>query len=418
MSIKSNGTISSILSKIMPGLSGNAFTCALIEPLWAIFYGIIFFYMPLYMSSLGVSVVKMGFLNSLGAVLAAITSFMAGPITDKLGRRKTTFIFDVISWTAAMAVWAISQNFWFFVIATALNSFSKIPATAWTCLAIEDTPSERRAVFFSLITIIGLGSGIFTPITGLLIDRYGTINSMRPLLIIGCLSMTFMFFIRNHYVTETQIGKELMHIHSTISLKDKYLDYINAMKFMFTTPLTLAVLIIVLLTNFQLAFQFFLIIYLKEHIGLSASIASLIPGISAFVNLIIYFLFIPKMIKRSEAKNLSLGLIFSFTGTGVFLFVTKGNYIILLISTILTAAGSLITGTFRDTLWNNVIGEGERAKIFSACQGLISIISIPSGVIAGYLFKENPILPFVTSFIIFVVSFLLSVYTLKTEKSL
>ena len=72
--------------------------------------------------------------------------------------------------------------------------------------------------------------------------------------------------------------------------------------------------------------------------------------------------------------------------------------------------------TFRDTLWNNVIGESERAKIFSACQGLISIISIPSGIIAGFLFKANPIYPFVASFIIFVAAFIFSLYAIKVYK--
>lgn len=405
-----------IIYKLIPNLYGNALTCAAIEPLWAVAYGMIFFYMPLYMEALGVSVINMGFITSFGAILATITSFLAGPITDKLGRKKTTLVFDLLSWTAAMAVWAVSKNFWFFIIAAGLNSFSKIPSTSWTCLAIEDTPSDKRAIFFGLITIIGLGSGIFTPITGLLINKFGTIFSMRLLLAIGCLSMTTMFFIRNNNVTETRIGKELMQLHNSISIKAKGLDYLSAMKYMLTTPMTLIVLIIVLLTNFQLAFQFFLVIYLKDRIGLTPSITSLIPGLSALVNLVIYFLFIPKLIKKKESHNLSIGLLLSLTGTGVFLFVSSGNYSLLFISTVLTAAGSLITVTFRDTLWNNVIGEGERAKIFSACQGLISIISIPSGIIAGYLFKENPIYPFLVSFLIFLFSFFLSLYCKHIEQ--
>lgn len=418
MSIKNNGLMKQITSKIMPGLDGNALTCAIVEPMWAIAAGIIFFYMPLYMEALGLSVLNMGFLNSFGAVLAAITSFIAGPITDLLGRKKTTLIFDLISWTGAMAVWAISRNFWFFVAAAVLNSFSKIPATSWTCLAIEDTSPDKRAVFFSLITIIGLGSGIFTPISGFLIDKYGTVATMRSLLALGCLSMTLMFFIRNHYTKETQIGAELMKLHSSISLKEKLYDYLDAMKYMFTHRITVIALIIVLLTNFQTAFQFFLVIYLKDHIGLSAGITSIIPGLSAFINLLIYFLFIPKMIKKRETNNLALGLALYVVGTGIFLFVSKGGYLLLFISTILTAGGSLITVTFRDTLWNNVIGEGERAKIFSACQCLIAIISIPSGLMAGYLYKEEPIYPFISSFIIFGISFLLSLYTIKLQKQL
>lgn len=399
--------------RVMGGLTDNAFTCAIIEPLWAVSFGMIFFYLALYMKALGISEVEMGYINSYGAVLAAITAFLAGPITDKLGRKKTTLYFDLISWSAAMAIWAVSQNFWFFLLAATLNSFAKIPVTSWTCLAIEEASTAKRAVFFSLITIIGLGSGIFTPITGLLIDRYGTIMPMRFLFAIGCISMTSMFFIRNRNVKETEIGKRLMQMHSSVSFKDKCLDYVQAMKYMVNNKLTLITLIIVLLTNFQSAFQFFLVLYLKNQIGLSVAMTSLIPGLAAVINLIIYFVFIPKLIKKSESRNLTFGITLSLIGTGLFLFVIKGGYILLIISTIFTAAGNLIMVTFRDTLWNNVIGEGERAKIFSACQGLISIISIPSGIIVGYLYQGRPIFPFVASFLIFAVTLILSIYSLK-----
>lgn len=412
----SNTYIKKIISKLMPGISGNALTCASIEPLWAIFNGMIFFYMSLYMKSLGLSERQMGFILSFGAGLAVITSLFAGPITDKLGRKRTTLYFDIIAWTCAMAVWAISRNFWCFIFAAALNAFSKIPATSWTCLAIEDTPSDKRAIFFSLISIIGLGSGIFTPITGLMIKKLGITLAMRILFLLGCVSMTTMFFIRNHYVTETKIGSELMKLHDSISLKEKLIDYKNAMHYMITKPITLITLLILLLTNFQLAFQFFLVIYLKDSLGIAASVTSLIPGISALFNLFIYFIFIPRMIKKKETSNLSLGLILCVLGSLVFLFITRGNYVLLILSTILTASGNLIMGTFRDTLWNNVIGEAERAKIFAASQALISIIAIPSGAIAGYLYESNPKYPFVISLIIFIISMLLAFYTNKLNK--
>lgn len=51
------------------------------------FYGMTFFYMPLYMKSLGLNENQMVFLLSLGAGLAALTSLIAGSITDRLGRK-------------------------------------------------------------------------------------------------------------------------------------------------------------------------------------------------------------------------------------------------------------------------------------------------------------------------------------------
>lgn len=405
-----------LFRKIFGDLEGNALDCAVIEPLWALFGGMIAFYQPLYMKSLGVSEINMGLLNSLMAVFTVITSFIAGPITDRMGRKRTSLVFDLVTWTAAMLIWAVSQNFWFFLAAVVFNSFGKITYTSWTCLAIEDTPEDKRVQFFGLLMIVNLGSGIFTPIAGFFIDKLGVIPAMRSIYLIGCISMTTMFFVRNNMVEETRVGRELMKLHSSISLKEKLLDYVNAIKYMFTKPLTLIVLLIMILTNFQLSFQFFNAVYLRDTLKLSASMTSLYPGISAIVNLIVYFIFIPRLTQKRTTKGLIWGLVLLTIGSVLFLIVTPGAYMVFIISIIFTASGNILMNIFRDTLWNNVIGEGERAKIFSACQGIISIIAIPSGIIAGALYKTRSIYPFIGSSIIFFTALIFAIAAARVER--
>lgn len=405
-------------SRILGGLDGNALGCAIFEPMWAIFGGMIFFYAPLYMKSLGVSEVQMGFINSFGAVCGVITAFLAGPITDRLGRRRTTLIFDFIAWSLTMAIWAVSQNFWFFLVAAFTNAFFRIPNTSWTCLAIEDTPVQKRAVFFSLISIINLGSGVFALLNGMLIGHIGITKAMRIVYGLGCISMSLMFLGRNHITEETAIGKKLIAHHSNISFKEKKDDYILAMKYLVSNRLTLVSFIIVLLTNFQASFSFFMVVYLKDVIQMSASVVSAIPGISAVINLFIYFVFIPKLMKKDETHNLTFGLILMVLGSATFLLVRPGMYWMLLLSTTFTAIGNMVASTFRETLWNNVIGEGERAKIFSACQGVISIIGIPSGAIAGIMYKANPMVPFMVNLLIFTVTLGCAAYTVKVKRQL
>lgn len=41
--------------KILGGLDGNAYYSIIMEPLWAVFGGMIFFYQPLYMKHLNVT---------------------------------------------------------------------------------------------------------------------------------------------------------------------------------------------------------------------------------------------------------------------------------------------------------------------------------------------------------------------------
>lgn len=257
--------------------------------------------------------------------------------------------------------------------------------------------------------IIDLAAGIFTAIAGGIINIFGVVNSMRGIYAVGCISMTLMFIIRNYWVEETKIGKEIMSLHRSISFKEKKDDYIKAIKFMFTNPSTLLALFIMILTNFQVAFQFFIAIYLQDVLKLKASMTSIYPGLSAVINLFIFFVFLPSLMKRHVSNGLIKGLAFSIAGYIVFLLARPHGYFILIISIILTATGNMLTTTFRDTLWNSVIGESERAKIFSACQGIISILSIPSGIIAGYSYKSNPAYPFAASIVIFALALVFAI---------
>lgn len=395
--------------KLLGNLEGNAYACILFEPMWAVFGGMIFFYQPLYMKSLGVTEIEMGLINSIGAALMILTSFVAGPITDKYGRRKTTLVFDLISWSLVMFIWAISQNFWFFLLAALLNSLHKISYTSWTCLAIEDTAEDKRIYFFSLIMIINLASGIFAPLAGVLVNRFGITLAMRMIYFLGFISMTLMFIGRNKMTSETRIGMELIKKHNNLSLSEKIRDYKEAMIYFFTNKLTFLVFFIMLFTYLQNSFLFYQSIYLKDILGIKESLTSLVPGLSAIIYLIVYFLFMKYLTQKGEANSLVLGLFLNGLGIMTFLLVKPQNYILLALSTILTAAGNIITITFRETLWSNVIGEEERAKIFAAGQGLISLFSVPAGYLSGWLYKINPVLPFLMSLILYLASLGISV---------
>lgn len=408
MEIKQKALKRFFFERILGGLEGNALGCVITEPMWAVFGGMIFFYQPLYMRSLGVSEISMGSLNSLLAILCVFTAFISGPLTDRFGRKRTTLVADFFGWSIPMFIWAISQNYIYFLIAAIFNSVYKIPYTSWTCLALEDTEKEKRAVFLGLITIINLASGIFAGLAGILISHIGIIWAMRIIYGAGFISMSAMFLLRNSLVEETTIGKKLMQQHSSISLREKWLDYKNAILYVFRHRTVIVIFIIMLLTNFQVSFQFFQVVYLKDKVGISEAMTSIIPVMSAIINLVIYFGILPKMAKRHEGRNLSLGLTLCVIGFSIFIFVGKNQYILLLISTFFTAAGNMIMSIFRDTIWNNIIGESERAKIFSACQGIISMLAIPGGIIAGVLYKANAVFPFIVSLVLFIISLFLA----------
>ncbi|WP_289479122.1 MFS transporter, partial [Klebsiella pneumoniae] len=80
-------------------LRGNQRACVYTEPLWGIPYNLYSPYASLFMVALGVSDQQIGFLLSIGAIFQVIAALLGGVLCDKLGRRKTTAIFDILSWS-------------------------------------------------------------------------------------------------------------------------------------------------------------------------------------------------------------------------------------------------------------------------------------------------------------------------------
>ena len=86
-------------------LKGNTRVSIIFEPLWGIPFVIFNFYLSLYMKKLGNTAKQFGYLISIGFVAGAVFSLFGGVLTDKFGRKKTTFIFDMISWPVCTLIY-------------------------------------------------------------------------------------------------------------------------------------------------------------------------------------------------------------------------------------------------------------------------------------------------------------------------
>ena len=112
-------------------LKGNTRVSVMFEPLWGIPFVLFNFYLSLYMKELGITNREIGYLISLGFIAGIGFSLISGVIVDRLGRKKTTVIFDLISWPLAVVLYAISNSFWLFALATFTNSFVRIVSVSW-----------------------------------------------------------------------------------------------------------------------------------------------------------------------------------------------------------------------------------------------------------------------------------------------
>ena len=162
-------------------LRGNPKACVWTEPLWGLSMNLCLPYSSVYMSALGLKDDKIGLIATAYMLSQVIFAFLSGPITDKLGRRKTTAVFDFFAWCVPCLIWMRAENFWFFFIAALFNGAMKVPTNSWDCLMVEDAEKSQITRIYSLVIVCGHLSALFAPISSILVSRLTLLPAVRIL---------------------------------------------------------------------------------------------------------------------------------------------------------------------------------------------------------------------------------------------
>jgi MFS family permease len=160
------------------------------------------------MLALGLTDLQVGIVASIYMFSQMIFALISGAIIDKMGRRKSTMIFDFLSWSLPCLIWAFSQGFWFFAIAALLNGMMKITTVSWDCLLVEDAPKDKITHLYSWVIIAGNLSALFAPISSILVAKLTLVPAIRILYINAFVIMTIKLLLLYKCSTETKIGKE------------------------------------------------------------------------------------------------------------------------------------------------------------------------------------------------------------------
>ncbi len=254
----------------MKSLTGNARACVLTEPLWGIPYYLCMAYASPYMAELGVSESQIGLIGTIYLIVAVIASFLSGLLTDKFGRRWTTFLCDLFIWSIPELLWAFSQNFAWFLVAAVLNGFMRITANSWGLLLVEDSDDEMVLKCNSLAQLMGLVSVVVMPFSGLAVGRFGLVPTMRVLYFLGFVLMTTKFIVLNCMAHETSIGVQRMKetkdqsiLSMLLGCKDVYLHLLRDKRILLTMAM-IAMFQIVSRLN-----EYFMSLYAIGSIGIS-----------------------------------------------------------------------------------------------------------------------------------------------------
>jgi MFS family permease len=381
---------------------GNPRTLIMMEPLWGIPYNLIAPYATLYMYTQGITDVQIGLILSIAMFVQVFFSFFGGIITDKLGRKFTTMMGDFFGWCIACLVWAVSGNFWLFLIAVLFNSFEQINQTAWYCLLIEDADPKDLLGIYTWANIGGLVAIFFAPISGLLISSFTVIPVVRVLYIVFAVNMLIKVIITYRHCDETRQGKIRMaetKDTTVIKMLYEYKDLIPKVLKNKEIVKVLSVSVVLYIAN--LVSTNFFSLYVTQRLGIPDRYLAFFPILNAAVMLF----FMIGIQHRLEAVKFRIpmwiGLVLYAACSLLLILAPIGSIPFIIIYVFAAAVASALVVPRKDALLQLNINPKERARINALIMSFTIAFASPFGYFAGWLSSIDRRLPFVFTFIIF-----------------
>lgn len=398
-----------VLAQTFRELKGNPKWSICTEPLWFIPYSLFMPFQTLYMRKMGLSSVEIGTTVTVGFILQMFCALIGGVVTDKMGRRKATVIFDTLGWTAPCLIWAFSQNFWWFLAAAAVNAAFQITNTSWNCLFIEDCPPKHITNAFTLIQMCGMLSVFFSPLAVILVGKYDVVPVMRWLYFIAAISMLAKFLLLYHFGGETRVGKKRME-------ETKNLSYFSMMKGYGTVFLTMIksrkmrlVVYLMALTNIiQIATTNFFSLYVTEKLHLSDELVAVFPVLRTLV-MLAFVIGLQNLFQKLRMKvSFLVGFLMYIASHLLLLLTPEKNLLLVMGYTILEAAAYAVIIPRKDALMAHYVDPRERSRIYALYNVLMIGISVPFGSLIGWMFELNPGFPFLFNIVLFGLCILLT----------
>jgi MFS transporter, DHA1 family, tetracycline resistance protein len=401
-------------------VQGNARVIVLTQPFWTITNNMYAPFLSLYMNSLGCSYEQIGLINAIGMIAGTFIAVFAGWVTDRLGRRRSMLIADMTCWSVACLLWGFSQNFIWFVAAGIANAMVRLISVAWSCALVEGTPPHNRMNVYWWTNIMSTIAVFATPLMSLLIKPMGLVPAMRLVLLSTSGMLAIVFIVRNHFLKELPIGLERMEASKHDSPLDALKTYLPLFKLLKRNPLLTIYVVVRALYYVQLGIRgTYLPITVVDGLGFTSDAIGLISLISGVVMLMAQFLLLPTLKSLAPAKTLFVSLTALALSTVMLAVSPQHSMAVLVVSTVISAAGALAAGMMVDTAAANALPDSDRAPLLAFMTILTVALSAPFLWLGGLLADlpgAGPRLPLVLVVIIIAVCMALQGATAAARK--
>ncbi len=395
----------------LKSFKGNARGVVFTEPLWGIPYNLFAPYVSVYMLALGLTDQQIGIIISIGLAAQTLMALVSGMITDKLGRRRTTMISDLLSWALPAFIWAVSQNFYYFVVAAIFNGVWRVAHTSWTCLFVEDRQTDPKQIvdIYTWLYISGLLTAFIAPIAGLLIQTYSLVPTMRVLYAFAGVMFTIKLLSTNALVKETEHGLQRMRETKNQGILANLREYRGVFKIILKSPRTLyTVGIMLVMSATSTISNTFWSILVTSRLHIPTQDLAYYAFARSVIMLIFFFAAMP-VIREMHFKR---PMLFGFAGYILSLVILvntpEKNYFLLLVSTLLEACSYATVSPQVDRMVAVSLDAKERARIMAIIYMIVIVFTTPFGWIGGVLSQINRVLPFLVNIVFFAAGGLLA----------
>ena len=402
----------------LKSLTGNPRGCVYTEPLWGIPFNLYSPYVSIYMMALGLSDKQIGLIVSISWGFQIFLALLSGVVTDKLGRRLTTLIFDILAWTVPALISAVAQNFWYFLAAGIINSIWRITHNSWTCLMVEDADPDQLVDIYTWVYIANQLVGFVAPLAGILIGIFSLVPTMRGLYIFAAIMFTVKAVVTYQMTQETAQGKIRLHETRHQSVFSILSEYKGVFRDLLHSPQTLytAGIMLVISISAMISGSFWAII-VTEKLHIPAQNLAIFPFVKSAIMLLFFFLVMPRLNKLHYQLPLTIGFLGFVISQVLLITAPVQGYFFLLVSVFLEACSFAAVSPLVDKMVVLTVDPKERARIQSILYVGIILLTSPFGWIAGTLSEINKNLPFTLNISLFVIGAVLAYLAGKASQA-
>lgn len=379
-------------------LEWNARVCTSFFPFWAIPFTFYMFYLSLYLKEAGISDVQIGNIMVASNVAALLSSFIASPLVDRLGRRWVTLFFDLVSSVLPALLFLFWPIYEVALIAMVLTGLNRIMSVGYYLLMIEDASEENSVVSMNLFNIILVAAGLLTPLAGLFVMHWGVVRTEQAFLLIAAISMASQAIIRHFLLKETPTGKMVQQRMKKEGQFWTFSRFFAVYKQVYSTvkndhAMLRAVIINALIyvyfslgTTSSLLFAPFFIDFVK----ISTSQISLIGGLYSLGTLLAMIVVNPHLKRRNLYAFSVWSSLLSLVGFALLFFCPKGGLLFPLLAVVCISVSYGVLKTLADAVLAVETHGEHRAGVYAASFLISSCVGIVFIKFTSLLYTNNP----------------------------